>query len=64
MNYKTVSPYTRVPYHGNKMLSLCFRGDRINHYRRYLRADCRNCGGDGFSCEGGKCPACGGEGAA
>lgn len=24
--------------------------------------DCRNCGGDGFSCEGGECPACkGGE---
>jgi len=27
-----------------------------------LESDCVNCGGDGFSCEGGECPACkGGE---
>lgn len=26
------------------------------------RPDCHNCGGDGFSCEGGKCPACDGLG--
>lgn len=26
------------------------------------RTDCRNCGGDGFSIEGGDCPACKGTG--
>lgn len=54
--------YLRSEQRSQSWRDVWMRDPRTGKKRRRTNQDCVNCGGDGFSIEGGDCPACEGRG--